>query len=64
MRNSLQKEMRTFGQVIAGSPSTMGNNSHNIKRFRSKHLSQVIVVDTGKENQEESEGWIIQGFFG
>ena len=42
----------------------MGNNSHNIKRFRSKHLSQVIVVDTGKENQEESEGWIIQDFFG
>ena len=64
MRNSLQKEMRKFGQVFAGSPSTMGNNLHNKKRFRSKHLSQVIVVDRGKENPEESEGWIIQDFFG
>ena len=64
MRNSLQKEMGTFGQVIAGSLSTMGNNSHNIKRFRSKHLSQVIVVDTGKENQEESEGQNIQESLG
>ena len=49
MRNSIQMEMRKFGQVTAGSLSTMGNNSHNIKRFRSKHLSQVIVVDTGKK---------------
>ena len=64
MRNSLQKEMGTFGQVIAGSLSTMGNNSHNIKRFRSKHLSQVIVVDTGKENQEDSECWFSQDILG
>ena len=64
MRNSLQKKMRTFGQVIAGSPSMIENNSHNIKGIRTKHLSQVIVVDTSKENQKESEGWIIQDFFG
>ena len=64
MRNSLQKEMGTFGQVIAGSLSTMGNNSHNIKRFRSKHLFQVIVVDTGKENLEKSECWIFQDILG
>ena len=56
--------MKTFGQVIAGSLYMMGNNSHNIKGIRIKHLSQVIVVDTGKDNQEESEDWIIEDILG